>query len=209
MSVGGMRGTEMLDVIEALKSAAAAATPGPWWSEGSNIYHDGRYLQCCGRGTIHGCCGDPEVAGHEQESVASAEEKDAEFIALARTAVPALIARLEAAEANLKWEQHRAGRIGTHSEDCHTWGPQHYECLLRKFNEAEARNATAYAEGVEAAAKAVEAYKRDASFDDSQVGALEHNSNEENIVCAIRSLLKDKPNEKTRQIAPPGQSTGE
>lgn len=170
MSVGGMRGTEMLDVIEALKSAAAAATPGPWWSEGSNIYHDGRYLQCCGRGTIHGCCGDPEVAGHEQESVASAEEKDAEFIALARTAVPALIVALEA---------------------------------------AEARNATAYAEGVEAAAKAVEAYKRDASFDDSQVGALEHNSNEENIVCAIRSLLKDKPNEKTRQIAPPGQSTGE
>lgn len=79
----------------------------------------------------------------------------ARLIALARTAVPALIARLEA---------------------------------------SEARNATAYAEGVEAAAKAVEAYKRDASFDDSQVGALEHNSNEENIVCAIRSLLKDKPN---------------
>lgn len=85
-------------------------------------------------------------------------DEAAEFIALARTAVPALIARLEAAEANLKWEQHRAGRIGTHSEDCHTWGPQHYECLLRKFNEAEARNATAYAEGVEAAAKVAENY---------------------------------------------------
>jgi hypothetical protein len=34
------------------------------------------------------------------------------------------------------WEQHRSGRIGTHSTDCHTWGPQHYECLLRKFEMA-------------------------------------------------------------------------
>lgn len=178
MSVGGMRGTEMLDVIEALKSAAAAATPGPWWSEGSNIYHDGRYLQCCGRGTIHGCCGDPEVAGHEQESVASAEEKDAEFIALARTAVPALIARLEA---------------------------------------SEARNATAYAEGVEAAmqktvdAAIEQADMRDEVADDTNDWQVYNHAAFKltTLVSAIRSLLKDKPNEKTRQIAPPGQSTGE
>jgi hypothetical protein len=35
----------------------------------------------------------------------------------------------------LKWEQHRSGRADTHGENCHLWGPQHYECLLRKFNE--------------------------------------------------------------------------
>lgn len=35
----------------------------------------------------------------------------------------------------IKWEQHRYGRVGTHGPDCHTWGPAHYECLLRKYGE--------------------------------------------------------------------------
>lgn len=134
----------------------------------------------------------------------------ARLIALARTAVPALIARLEAAEANLKWEQHRAGRIGTHSEDCHTWGPQHYECLLRKFNEAEARIATAYAEGVEAAAAihTAEVARLEKQIEENieymrRVGRSDHSANNHcheklrqhlYYAEAIRSLLKDKPN---------------
>ena len=39
------------------------------------------------------------------------------------------IARLNAA---LRYEQHRAERIGTHGPGCERWGPAHYECLLRE-----------------------------------------------------------------------------
>ncbi len=38
----------------------------------------------------------------------------------------------------------------------------------------------------ERCAKIAGEYKRDASFDDSMVGAIEHNSNQQNIAAAIR-----------------------
>ena len=44
------------------------------------------------------------------------------------------VARLNKA---LTWEQNRAERIGTHGPGCHTWGPSHFECLLRKYKELE------------------------------------------------------------------------
>lgn len=39
---------------------------------------------------------------------------------------------IERLTAALQYEQHRAGRQGTHGEGCADWGPEHYECAIRE-----------------------------------------------------------------------------
>lgn len=47
-------------------------------------------------------------------------------------------AEIERLNACIKWEQHRAERIGTHSRGCEKWGIAHYECLLRSVERKDA-----------------------------------------------------------------------
>ena len=39
----------------------------------------------------------------------------------------------------LRYEQHRAERIGTHDPGCELWGPAHYECAVRALKELGSR----------------------------------------------------------------------
>jgi len=46
-----------------------------------------------------------------------------------------LMGEIERLNRCIKYEQHRAEHIGTHSTDCWTWGPQHYECAVREVEQ--------------------------------------------------------------------------
>ena len=90
--------TDDRDPREYLQKLADAATSGPWEAHGTSI------AAITGSGSCRGCSGLVSPA-HEPScywsEIAGAGDADAEFIASARTAVPALLDALAAAEARI------------------------------------------------------------------------------------------------------------
>ena len=84
--------TDPRETLARIRKRADAATPGPWGADGHVI--DAQ----TGPGNCPGCSGIPSPA-HEPaclySEIAGAGEQDAEFIAAARTDVPALLDALE------------------------------------------------------------------------------------------------------------------
>lgn len=64
------------------------------------------------------------------------ENTDHHWLAGCANAWPALLAHIEAQDAELL--RYRGG-VQTHSPDCHTFGWRHYDCLLRKYEAQDKR----------------------------------------------------------------------
>lgn len=64
-------------------------TPGPWFAGGAVVWVDSRYQACCGRGSVNGCCGEPDIAGDYHE-IANTSPNNARLIASAPELLEAL-----------------------------------------------------------------------------------------------------------------------
>ena len=47
------------------------------------------------------------------------------------------MAEIDRLKQQIRYQDQRDGRIGTHSPTCYLFGPAHYECALRKIEELE------------------------------------------------------------------------
>ena len=85
----------------------------------------------------------------------------------------------------LKYEQHRAERIGTHGPGCWAWGPGHYECALREI--------TRYRAVMEMAVEALEAHHGNCKWINDEQCLSDYGTTMllREALTALREALKD------------------
>jgi hypothetical protein len=117
-----------------------------------------------------------EIRADEREALQAEVLEQCRINGMSAEREDALRAEIERLNKALQWEQNRAERIGTHGPGCHTWGGQHYECLLR-----------VNAELVDALEKLFESVD---GFNVSGVYFSETTENNEALILAAKALDK-------------------
>jgi len=110
------------DELNALEALEKEATKGPW----KRFSKNGVVAVMKGARELIHWMGFDHDAGFKRKAA-----ENVAFIATIRNAAPTLIALA-------RCEIEREARVSTHAPGCHTWGPRHYDCLMRRYEATRA-----------------------------------------------------------------------